>query len=504
MTVALRSSEDVDLEVVRRVAWNDERVEIAPEALGRIEARRLEFEAFVQANAERHLYGITTTHHYGARTVLSEPARTEYHRRLPATPPSVGPAMPDRLVRGIILARLASFLDGHAGVRADTVSAIGQMLDRPLPRVPERGHGEPGEIIILGHLFRAIEDEVEFGVGGAMPLVNGSPAAAAALADVVLFGRDRLALAEEVFALAAEAIRAPLEHYDTALERLWGDRYQAATVRRMRELLEGGDPVRRPYQAPVSFRSAPRVLGWLRRLQAQGEECATVSLRAASTNPVFVFAQDHPPLGAVLSGGGYHNPLSAPLCNAFARAWADLAQLASHQTERLVEDPDGLRAHENESRLTLLYMTVSGWAEEARHAAQPTLIGLAGVGQTDTSTPDLLAWRLASDAGRALDVALATLAIVAAHTILHRPRPAPANLEPLQRLVLGSFPAGTPPAAFGDRLTRVCEALAGRRADNGRLTRAGRGGSGPDAAGGGGANEPRDPGHSAEYNRALT
>ena len=463
MTVLVAASEDVDLKAVQRVAWRRERLEIAPEALARVERRRREFEAFVEANARVPLYGITTRHHYGAGTVLSPEERDAYHSRLTAAPPSVGPPLPERLVRAIILARVASFLDGHGMVRAETIAAVAGMLERPLPYVPERGHGEPGEIIALGHLFRGLR--LEFGVGGAMPLLNGSPCAAAALADVTLAGSRRLALAEEVFALAAEAILAPLEHCDPLLERLWCDEYQALAVGRMRELLQGGAEKRRPYQAPVSFRSAPRMLGWLHRLQAQSEECATLSLRAASGNPTFAFPEDRPPHGAVIHNGGYHNPLAAPLINGLARAWADLAQLATHQVERLVENPNGLMAAEAESRLTGLYMPQTGWAEEARQAAQSTLISLGGVGQTDTATPDLLAWRLACEAGRALDVTLATLAVVASHAIHHGEGRPPRQLAQLFTEVLAYVPIAADPAAIAAGLPRLSQHFAQRVID---------------------------------------
>lgn len=462
MTVVVSTSADIGLEAIRRVAWCGEGVEVSSDALRRIRARRREFEAFLEANPDGHLYGITTAHHYGAKTLLSPEARDEYHRHLPPTPPSVGAAMPDRMLRAIILARLATFLDGHGGVRAETVEALATMLDRPLAYVPERGHGDPGEIIALGHLFRGLEREVDFGVGEVMPLVNGSPCAAAALADVVLAGRQRSTLAEEVFALAAEAIRAPLEHYDEAFEGFWGDPHQAAVLQRMRDLLAEGDPTRRPYQAPVSFRTAPRMLGWLRRLQAQGDECAEISLRATALNPTFVFPEDHPPHGAVLASAGYHNPLAAPLMNAFARAWADIAELAAHQVQRLVEDPEGLLGIEAESRITLLYMTETGWAEEARHAAAPTLISLGGSGQTDTSSPDLFAWRLACEAGGAVEVSLATLAVVAAHAISKSGRRPPPNLSALFDQVLASFPVDSEPAQFGGGLTSVTAAFRGR------------------------------------------
>jgi histidine ammonia-lyase len=423
----------------------------------RIAMRRGQFEAFVEANTNSHLYGITTRHHYGASTVLSPAEREAYNKHLPATPASVGPPMPERLLRGIILARLATFLDGHSGVRPDAVDAVARMLEEPLPYVPERGHGEPGEIVVLGHLFRHLENHVEFGVGGAMPLVNGSPAAAAALADASLAGRRRLGAAEHVFALAAAAIGAPLEHYDGALADLWGDEYEAAALARARELLGDDYVSRRRFQAPVSFRNAPRLLGWTRRLQAQAEECAVISLRAVTGNPIFLFPEQRPPHGAVLSNGSYLNPMVAPLLNGLARAWADLAQLATHQVERLVEDPDGLLSREIESRTTLFYMTQTGWAEEARHASVATLMSLGGTGQTDTSTPDLLAWRLASEAGRALDVTLAGLAVVAAHTLALCDRRVPAGLMQLSDEVLSALPPDAPPAHYGAGLAALSD-----------------------------------------------
>jgi histidine ammonia-lyase len=177
-------------------------------------------------------------------------------------------------------------------------------------------------------------------------------------------------------------------------------------------------------------------------------------------NPTFVFPEERPPHGAVLSNGSYHNALAAPMINSFARAWADLAQLAAHQVQRLVEAPEGLLATEADSRLTSLYMTQTGWAEEARQAAQPTLISLGGVGPTEASSPGLLAWRLANEAGGALDVCLATLAIVAGHTIEQAGRRAPRRLADLLDLVLTSLPPGSDdPGAQAVGLARLRDAF---------------------------------------------
>src|ERR1035438_4776080 len=106
MSVVLCVPGDVDLTVFQRVAWGGETVALGDDAVERMQASRRAFETFVAASADRHLYGITTAHDRGAATLLSAEERVRYARRVPATPASFGPALPERLVRGIVLARV--------------------------------------------------------------------------------------------------------------------------------------------------------------------------------------------------------------------------------------------------------------------------------------------------------------------------------------------------------------------------------------------------------------
>ena len=83
--------------------------------------------------------------------------------------------------------------------------------------------------------------------------------------------RRGCALAEGVLALAVEAARAPLEAYSPDLEALWDDEHETAALVSLRALLDGGAPDRQAHQGAVSFRILPRVLGQLRRAQAEAE-----------------------------------------------------------------------------------------------------------------------------------------------------------------------------------------------------------------------------------------
>ncbi|AHK32042.1 hypothetical protein OPAG_05346 [Rhodococcus opacus PD630] len=465
MTVVIDSSDDLTLDNIARVAWMGEPCRISDRALSVIRSRRHEFVDFVEQNADRHLYGITTRHHVGAKSVLGEDGRAEFATRLPSTPATVGPRLPERLLRAVLLARLADVLNGTACLRVETVHRLLDLLETDLPPVPARGNGEPGDIIPLGHLLRThFDGTLEIGEG--MALINGSPVAAAALGDAALAGRHRITVMEQMMALGAVANHAPAAHYAPELEAAWRDEHQAEAIHNIRRLIETDDHSSElPYQAPVSFRSGPRVIGWARRAQAAAEECAEIALSASSNNPIFVGPAIHPPLGAILSNGGYHNPLVAPSLDSLARTWADVCQLVTAQVNRIVEDPRGLVATEPESQVSLLYMTSAGWAEEARAAATTSLIGLGGAGQTDTGTPDLLAWRKAHDAGAALDNNLAVLGVVSSHALARTGQAVPPRLAALSRQILQRFPVGSAPVDFGTQLESVVDLLSRPRDD---------------------------------------
>ncbi len=300
------------------------------------------FAALVEARLAEDpaalIYGVTTAPGDGATEVLSEERRARRPTHM-WTAASFGEPLPERVTRAIVLARLANLLGGHATIRAEVAAAVTAMLESPLPPVPSQGNGGAGEILALGHLFYAIPERFELAPKERMALVNGSPCAAALVADAALAGARRLALAEQVFALAAAVLGVPLEAYGAELEPLWGDPHETAALRSLRALLESDGGMRQAHQAPVSFRILPRVLGAVRRAQAAAEEAAAISLRSVTDNPVYVPPTDRPPLGAVFSTGGYHDARAPAALDGLAFAWTDLCQLAARATDRLFQHP---------------------------------------------------------------------------------------------------------------------------------------------------------------------
>ena len=467
MSVRLRDRRDITLEAVYAVAWRGETLEIAVEALELMDRCHESFEDFVadrvQAEPEALIYGVTSAPGDAAATALSQEGQADRPSQL-WTAASFGLPLPARVVRAILVARLANLLEGHAAVRSQIALAVAGLLDRdPLPSVPAQGNGGSGEILPLGSLFFELSTQLSLTPKERMALINGSPCAAALIADVALAGRRRIQLAEATFALVAEAAGAPDEHYARELEQLWGDEHEAAALRSLRDLLVGSDRNRQAHQASVSLRILPRVLGAARRAQAEAERAATVSLSSVTDNPVYLPPNQQRPSGAVYSTGGYHNAQATPAMDGLAFAQADLCQLAQRLTDHLFQQPTtaSLIARD-EWTLKPLHMAQNGWAEEARSFAHPTLLSLGGFGQNDVPALSFLSWHKAIAIGSCLDAGLAVLAAIASQTLHSAAREAPPALRSFVSEIRGVFPPVLEPRPLGQDCQTLTELFSRR------------------------------------------
>jgi len=447
MTITLDTRADIALDICYRVAWLGEGVRFSAGALSRMAACREAFLGLLD-DPEIVIYGVTSGYGHRAHLRFTPAERQEHAQRkhlAPAT--SFGEPLPKRVTRAMVLARLTNFIEGHAAITPSLAEAVAAMLaGRDLPPVPGLGNGCAGEIQALTSLFTPLMQAHDLGEKDGLSLINGSPCAVALNADAVLAARARLDLATEVFALSIEAFLAPLEAYDPALAQLWEDRHEAEALQTLRTWLEGAENRRRPFQAPVSWRILPRVLGQARRARAQAEEAAAIGLRAVSDNPVFLAPDSDHPRGRVLSNGGFHNAMAYPVLDALGASWADLALLCDRHSTKMLDGkvsllPDKLIV--GDGYIGTLGFTAAAFAEQARRAAPRTFLpGSEGGGfaQNDVAVPTFLSWRGEAEAGRCLDGALAVLAAVSSQALYVTERTAPPRLEPLVQIVRDIVP----------------------------------------------------------------
>jgi histidine ammonia-lyase len=467
MVVTLSTRADFTLDNFARIAWRRAGVALAGEALARIETSRAAFLALLDRDPPPVIYGVTTGYGQRASRRLSGDERRAHAARPPlSSVAAFGTKLPDRVSRGIVFCRLANFIEGHAAVSGALAAAVARLLDgAPLPPLSAEGQGGAGEIMALAPLMIGAVGDRVLGEKEALALINGSPAASALVADAVLAMRRRLELAEQVFALSVEAFDAPLDAYDPAFAALWGDPHEAAALASLGRWLAGVGGARRPYQAPVSYRILPRLLGQFRRALATAEDVAATALRAVTDNPVFLPPDAANPAGRVRSNGGYHNAAAAPAMDGLAAGCAELCLIADRHVSKLLDGRTSLlpdQLVDGDGYMGNLGMVQVGYVEAARRAAQRNFLPGSeggGFGQNDVAPASFPAWRSQEEAGACLEATLTSLAIVASQALQVTGRPPPPALVPLLAEIRRHFPPLSGQRALADDAGKLCDAF---------------------------------------------
>ena len=335
---------------VERVARDPRiQVEVAPEAMARVEAARRhieniaetyerEFETYERGESEEppvQEYGVTTG--FGEfKDVPVAPAELERLQRNILLSHSVGvgeSADRDRpenhfsaeAVRATLLIRLNAFLRGHSGVRREVAEAVRAMLNRGIvPQVPQRGSvGSSGDLCPLAHLFAVflgagrywtVRDpeetraapgkltpatELAADLGSEPPspsfkeglaLVNGATVSAGVLALAVADVARLASMADVAAALSLEAACGCARALDPRVHSARGQRGQEDSARNIRRLVEGSrlvDAAATSVQDPYSLRAAPVVHGASRDTLGYAAMVAEREINAATDNPLF-------------------------------------------------------------------------------------------------------------------------------------------------------------------------------------------------------------------------
>ena len=128
MTVTLNSLADFTLEHCARVAWGGEAVELGGTAKRAIATARVAFMLLIE-KPDISIYGVNTG--YGGRANVrldSEGRKAQALQPTHHRAASWGEALPDRVTRAIVFARLANFIEGHGAVSPAVAEAVANML----------------------------------------------------------------------------------------------------------------------------------------------------------------------------------------------------------------------------------------------------------------------------------------------------------------------------------------------------------------------------------------
>jgi histidine ammonia-lyase len=468
MTVVIDHPDDVTLDALRRVAFDREGVRFSEDALERIGQAHDAFERYIAQHEDAFIYGITSG--LGPEASMHQsPETTRERRSRPLHWAGVafgGTALPEYVSRSAVFAACSSIAGGHAAVHPDVASAVERLLESSLPPLPSRGLTAAGELMPNAILMPLLPQDDRVSAGWGFDAEAGMTGIAA------LVSRRRLRLAEHVFALSIDAFKAPLEAYDPSLVSVWIDSNEGDALTALSALLEGADTDRRPYQAPVSYRILPRMIGQARRSIEALEQVAATTLRADNSNPTYLPPDDEHPAGRVLSNGGFHHAIPAPAIDMVAASWANLGLLAHHLAvtmhrgdvsllpNRLFEE--GSTVDSGHSTTYLEYVPTAA-VEEMRRLAHATLvpIGMAASQQDDVGITTPGAFVNERRIAECFDLTLGVLAVVASQALHVTGRTVAPGLRKFLHQVRAMVPPVRTPRRLGDECAALTESFSG-------------------------------------------
>ncbi|HVE77514.1 MAG TPA: histidine ammonia-lyase [Gemmatimonadaceae bacterium] len=416
------------LEDVEAVAVHRAPVELAPAARRRMHTTRSVVDGIVERN--EIVYGVTTG--FGKLSeVAIPPARlAELQVNLVRSHAAgVGPLLPEREVRAMMLLRANVIAKGYSGARPALPELLIAMLNAGVyPPVPEQGSvGASGDLSPLAHLALAMIGEGDLIIaGGQAPaadmlraaglepvrlapkegitLINGTQAHTGVAALAVADAHRLWQTAHVAGAMSLEALLGTPAAFDARIHDARGQLGQAASAALLRDLLADseireshrhGDP---RVQDAYGLRCMPQVHGPALDAIDFAASMVQRELNAATDNPL-VFDD-----GTMLSGGNFHGQAVALALDVMAIALTNLATIAERRIDRVVHPdlnqglPPFLAADAGvNSGFMMAQVTAAALASECKLLSHPASVDTI---PTDGSKEDVVpmamgaAWKL--------------------------------------------------------------------------------------------------------------
>jgi histidine ammonia-lyase len=321
-----------------------EQVAVAGSALAKVDAARRVLLSLIARG--KPVYGVNTG--FGGLSTVRIPVEDLGRLQVNIVrshAAGVGRPLPDEAVRGMLLFRANSFLQGASGVRPEIVALLVGMLNAGVhPVVPEQGSvGSSGDLVPLAHLALVLLGEgrarwrgeelpggealrraglaplAELAPKEGLALLNGTAYMLSLLFLAWLYGWRALKASLATAALTFQALRGRTEPLDARIHALRPHPGQVQVAAWLRELLQGSALVNSyqdDVQDPYSLRCLPQLLGPVVEALWAVEGKLRVEMNAATDNPL-IFPEE---AGVTLSGGNFHGEILA-----FAGEWLAVA-----------------------------------------------------------------------------------------------------------------------------------------------------------------------------------
>ncbi len=331
------SGSNLTIEDVVRVARNNEKVELHPDALERIKFCREMVNRKLEA--KEIMYGVNTGIGEFSEVVLDEDQVKQFQKYLIYNHAAgIGEAMRLEYVRGAMLGRINVHAHGNSGCRPEITLTLIEMLNKGVtPYVCRKGSvGACGDLapmsqialLLLGEGKAYYRDELLSGeevfkrAGIKVPglkardglaTINGANVLTA-MSAIMLFDTERwLKQAEIAAAMSLEALKANMKPYSPKLHEARGFSGAIRSAKAIQKLIEGGDlasgKLKVKVQDAYSMRSTPQVIGTAHDAVAWARSQVEIELNGVGDNPIFFPKENLQISGANFQG----SPVALPM-----------------------------------------------------------------------------------------------------------------------------------------------------------------------------------------------
>ncbi len=328
---------DLTIEKLVQIARHNEKVELPPAAIERIDKCRAMLEKKIQAH--EIMYGVNTGIGEFSEMVLSDDQIEDFQKYLIYNHAAgIGDPAPLEYVRGAMVSRLNVLSKGHSGCRREIAITLAEMLNKGVtPYMCQKGSvGACGDLapmsqialVLLGEGEAYYKGELLSGkdalnkAGIAIPglkardglaAINGSNVLTAMSAIFLYDACKWLKQAEIATAMSLEALMANLKPYTPLLLEVRGFKGGVRSAKAVQKCTAGGDlaegRLKCKVQDAYSMRSTPQVIGAAHDALAFARSQVEIELNGVGDNPIFF-----PEKNIQLSGANFQgSPVSLPM-----------------------------------------------------------------------------------------------------------------------------------------------------------------------------------------------
>ena len=351
--------ESLGIKDVIKVARYGEIVEIDENALKKVKKSRKTIEEMLQK--EKPIYGVNTGFGELAKVKIekNEIKKLQYNL-IRSHACGVGEALPEEVVRAMLLLRLNSLLKGYSGVRGEIAEKLCEALNKKFyPFVPSQGSvGASGDLVPLAHIALALIGEGEAFYQGkklssidvlkkigiepleleakeGIALINGTQYMAAV---ATLSFHDSLNLLKNAMvagAMSLQALKGTNKAFYEGVGRARPYEGQIKVAEILRRLTEGSKIIEKygneRVQDAYTLRCMPQVFGAIFESLKFIEKILSIEINSATDNPL-IFDND------VISCGNFHGEPVAIALDLLNIILTKMASFSERRIARLIDE----------------------------------------------------------------------------------------------------------------------------------------------------------------------